>query len=172
MNALSNFPSELAISNVIQKLCVDTMGANNIPEGWELQSIAAAIRKQCMYNRVDPVLCLAQGIAESHFAVNPRARRSRKHKNIFNWLNTDDGKNHSFASYEEGIVQYCRTMTMEYLWLNDMDHGLPGWTTLDMMVRHDFMRPKGGRYASSLDYVKVVSSLSKKINEILGRERD
>ncbi len=172
MNALSNFPSELAISNVIQKLCVDTMGANNIPEGWELQSIAAAIRKQCMYNRVDPVLCLAQGIAESHFAVNPRARRSRKHKNIFNWLNTDDGKNHSFASYEEGIVQYCRTMTREYLWLNDMDHGLPGWTTLDMMVRHDFMRPKGGRYASSLDYVKVVSSLSKKINEILGRERD
>ena len=171
MKALSNFPTELAISLVIQKLCIDTMGPKCVPEGWELKSIAAEVRKQCMYNRVDPTLCLAQGIAESHFAVNPQARRSRNHKNIFNWLNTDDGKNHSFASYEEGIAQYCRTMAREYLWLNDMDHGLPGWVTLDMMVRHDFCRPKGGRYASALDYVKVVTELSRRIEEILRGER-
>lgn len=170
MTAIHNFPTEVAIQHVIQKTCIDIMGARNIPEGWDLESIAATVHKQCAGYKIDPVLCLAQGIAESHFAINPYAVRSRKHKNIFNWLNTDDGKNHTFASFEEGIIQYCRTMAIEYLWLNDMGPGLPGWVTCEMMYRHDFTRPKGGRYASSRDYERVIRGLCTTINNILKKE--
>jgi hypothetical protein len=116
---------------------------------------------------VDPVLCLAQGIAESHFALNPNARRTRTHRNIFNWLNTDDGNNYTFPSYEAGIEQYCKTMSREYYWVNDPDDGLPGWVTVEMMLRHDFKRPVGGRYASAGDYTAVVSQLASIINKVI-----
>ena len=155
------------IRNVIKTMCLKTMGESNTPDFWELDEIVDAVHDCCLCYSIDPVLCLAQGIAESHFAVNPHATRSRKHKNIFNWLNTDDGKNHTFATFEAGIQQYCKTMKREYFWANDQDADNPGWVTLDMMVRHDFMRPKGGRYASAKDYVRVITSLAKQITKII-----
>jgi hypothetical protein len=164
---INNFPTQVDISRVLQKLCIDTMGAKNIPEGWSLLRVAYAVNKYCLQYQVDPVLCLAQGIAESHFALNPNARRTRTHRNIFNWLNTDDGNNYTFPSYEAGIEQYCKTMSREYYWVNDPDDGLPGWVTVEMMLRHDFKRPVGGRYASAGDYTAVVSQLASIINKVI-----
>ncbi|MDD3535385.1 MAG: glucosaminidase domain-containing protein [Candidatus Cloacimonetes bacterium] len=164
---INNFPHEAAIRYVLQRQCIDAMGAYNVPSGWEKSSIARKLRDACIMHKVDPVLALAQGIMESHFAVNPYARRSRKHKNIFNWLNTDDGKNHTFASFEDGIEQYCKTMSREYYWADDPDKGLPGWVTLEMMLRHDFTRPKGGRYASAWEYTMKIRKLSATIKKNL-----
>lgn len=158
------------IKKVIQLRCIDAMGKNNIPAGWDLDSIAKAVHDNCKAQKVDYVLCLSQGIAESHWGINPNARRSRLHRNIFNWLNTDDGQNHTFATFEEGIKQYCITMGKEYMWPSDQDADSPGWVTLAMMLRHNFERPKGGRYASSPDYVRVITKLSQRINEIIRQE--
>ena len=164
---LSEFPNITQIRAVIQQHCVRNMGAENIPPDWDLDSIAGAVHKYCKQHQVDPVLALAQGILESHFAVNPQARRSRDNKNIFNWLNTDDGKNHAFPTYEAGIEQYCRTMRKEYYWKDDPDKGAVGWVSLEMMIRHDFMRPIGGRYATAWDYTITIEKLAKSIKKTI-----
>jgi len=164
---LTEFPTTAQIKQVLNCLCVKTMGKDNVPDGWDIDRIAAAIRRYCINYQIDPVLCLAQGIAESHFALNPKAKRSREHKNIFNWLNTDDGKNYAFATFEAGIEQYCKTMHREYYWLEDPDPGANGWVTVEMMIRHDFTRPIGGRYASAGNYTSTIASLAAKINKTM-----
>ena len=163
----TEFPTIEQIKKVLLTMCINTMGAEHIPVGWKLESIAAAVRNYCIQYQVDPILCLAQGIAESHWAINPKAVRSRKNKNIFNWLNTDDGKNYAFPSYEAGIEQYCKTMNREYYWGTDPDNGLVGWVTSEMMIRHDFKRPTGGRYASAANYTATITSLVKRIKSIM-----
>lgn len=167
MGFFNDFPQIDQIKQVLQTLCVNTMGANNIPEGWEIGHIATAVRQYCLQYQVDPVLCLAQGIAESHFAINPQAKRSRHHRNIFNWKNTDDGKNHTFATFEQGIEQYCKTMNKEYYWGTDPDNGLVGWVTAEMFIRHSAKRPIGGTYASAAGYTRTIAALVTKIKSIM-----
>lgn len=158
------------IAHAIQRTCIDTQGKHNIPEGWELNKIAQAVYDNCKKYKIEPFLCIAQGIAESHFAINPAGGRPRKHKNIFNWLNTDDGKNHTFKSFEAGIEQYCKTMSREYLWKNERSYDNPkfdGWVTLEMMQRHDFHRPIGGRYASAKNYTENVVIITNRVRKIM-----
>lgn len=159
-----------AIAHAIKRTCIDTMGKKNIPEGWELSSIAEAVYKNCKKYKIEPYLCIAQGIAESHFAINPATIHSRRHKNIFNWLNTDDGSNHDFKSFEAGIEQYAKTMAREYFWEGERSYDNPvfdDWVTFDMMFRHDFYRPIGGRYASSPQYTVHVGTIRNRVRDIV-----
>ncbi len=157
------------IAQVIKTTCVDQMGAKNKPEGWELNSIAKAVHDYCKKYKIDPSLCIAQGIAESHFAMNPASGRSRIHRNIFNWLNTDDGSNHTFKTFEAGVEQYCKTMRREYFWpdFKDPDTTPEGYVSFEMMQKHDFRRPIGGRYASAENYTRNVGTIVKRVRNLI-----
>lgn len=159
-----------AIAHAIKRTCIDTMGKQNIPEGWELSSIAEAVYKNCKKYKIEPYLCIAQGIAESHFAINPAGILPRRHKNIFNWFITDDGKTHTFKSWEAGIEQYAKTMAREYLWKGETSYDNPafdGWVTMEMMERHDFTRPIGGRYASAKNYTENVVIITNRVRRFI-----
>ena len=161
LGAVANqVPSAAKIQMVLQLMCVDTMG--KMPGN--IVTIAQAVRVFCMEYSVDPVMCMAQGIVECHFGCNPKAVRSIKTKNIFNVGNTDDGSNRQMESWEQGIECYCRLMAREYLW---RDMNTSGWVTMEMMAAHDFMRPKGGRYATAPDYTKQVTKVAGKIAKLL-----
>lgn len=158
------------IAYAIQATCIAPMGQKNIPEGWNLSSIALSVFNNCKKYKIEPSLCLAQGVAESHFAISPLAGRARRNKNIFNWLNTDDGKDHAFKSFEEGIEQYCKTMSREYLWKGERSYDNPsfdGWVTMEMMERHNFQRPIGGRYATAPNYTGYVRSINDRVRKLI-----
>ncbi len=159
--------SEVTIGKVIAVIeeAVNTWGSQRvIPEGgWSVETIAEAILKHCTRCKVDISMALAQGWVECHFGVNPSAVRSRKTRNIFNVGNVDSGANRGFASWEAGIAAYCELMAREYNYREEAD----GSVTLESMVRHDFTRPIGGRYASAPSYTAQVRALALKIRRKL-----
>ncbi|HNX38744.1 MAG TPA: hypothetical protein PL124_09690 [Candidatus Cloacimonadota bacterium] len=147
------------IVNVIKELCIKAFGKNAVID-CDFEKLAEAMLTKCAIYRVDPRLCLAQGIAECHFGVNPEARRSRKTRNIWNVGNVDDGGNRFFASYEAGMDVYLRLMSREYRYPAEGNIVTP-----EMMIRHDFVRPRGGRYATAPSYTKVIEGIVKKVDE-------
>lgn len=151
------------IKRVIQRMCLDMWGKKAvIAADWDLDEIADAVAKYCESCRVEPALCLAQGILEGHFGVAPTAKRTRLTRNIFNVGNVDDGRNRTMVSWAEGIRVYCRLMAREYCYRNE------GHTvSVEMMVKHDFVRPRGGRYATAPSYTKDVMGLAEKIRGLL-----
>jgi len=126
---------------------------------FDLDVMAALIHKLCWQWNVDVRLCLAQGILECHFGCNPAAKRSRVTKNIFNVGNVDDGRNRFFMSWEAGLSAYCHLMAREYCY---RDEGAV--VTPEMMIAHDFTRPKGGRYATAGSYTQDVAKIVAKID--------
>ena len=128
-----------------------------IPEDWDHKEISAYIHKYCRECKIDPVLALAQGVVESHFGVAPTAKRSRRTKNIYNVGNVDSGADEQQASWEKGIERYCRLLAKEYNWVPG------GPVTLEMMVEHDFTRPRGGRYATAKNYTDAVERVAARI---------
>jgi len=152
------------VKTVIQRMCLDVYGKKaEIPADWELAAIAQAVAGKAEQYRVEPVLALAQGILESHFGVNPAAVRSRKTRNIYNVGNVDDGGNRFFPSWESGIGAYIHLMAREYLYRNEGDT-----VTVEMMVKHDFVRPRGGRYATAPNYTKDVVKIAERIRKLVG----
>lgn len=119
-------------------------------KGWDARSLAEALVEQCEKNKVQLELALAQGWVECHFGFNPAAQRSRKTLNIFNVGNVDSGKNRNMTSWEDGIRVYCELMRREYNW----DEG--EYITLESMKKHDFYRPRGGRYATAPGYTDLI----------------
>lgn len=152
--------SEL-IRMIIQKLCVDIWGAKAVKTAdWDIQAIADAIYQGCLRFGVDPRLALAQGILECHFGLNPAAARSRKTRNIYNVGNVDDGGNRYFESYQAGIEAYCKLMAKEYNRGGNL-------VTPEMMIKHDFIRPKGGRYATAPSYTSDIAGIVKRIDKLI-----
>lgn len=142
------------IKSVIQKRCISAFGKSAVIP-WDLDSIANAIMCGACRHKVQVELALAQGIMECHFGCNPAAKRSRATKNIFNVGNVDDGRNRFFGSYEDGIDAYFRLMSREYRWPGEGDV-----VSVEMMQKHDFIRPRGGRYATAPSYTRDVVKLA------------
>ncbi len=128
---------------------------------WDAEDIALAIYNNCIKYKVDMVLALAQGVVESHFGVAPTARRSRNSRNIYNVGNVDSGADETQASWESGVERYCRLLAREYNWIPGSE------VDLQMMVEHDFNRPRGGRYASAPNYTQQVSIVGQKIIQLV-----
>lgn len=152
------------IKKIIQETCIKPFGkAAVLP--WDLDEIANILSLKCEQYHVDPRLALAQGILECHFGVNPAASRSRKTHNIFNVGNVDNGSNRYFSSWETGIGAYCLLMAREYCYRNEGDTVTP-----EMMIAHDFTRPRGGRYATAPSYTKDIAFIVKRIDAIVAKE--
>lgn len=127
---------------------------------WDAEEIALAIYNNCIKYKIDMVLALAQGVVESHFGVAPTAKRSRATRNIYNVGNVDSGADEAQGSWTAGIERYCRLMAREYNWK-------PGdEVSLEMMLEHDFYRPRGGRYASAANYSEAVQATGLRILKI------
>jgi flagellum-specific peptidoglycan hydrolase FlgJ len=150
--------SQEQIEEAVYDFSIGVWGAKAvIPGDWDYMKIAASIYENCSKYNIDPVLALAQGVVECHFGVAPTAKRSRRTKNIFNVGNVDSGADEAQASWEKGIERYCRLMASEYNWKPG------GPVTLQMMVDHDFVRPRGGRYATAKNYTEMVEQVAQKI---------
>lgn len=128
---------------------------------WDAEDIALEIYNNCIKYNVDMILALAQGVVESHFGVAPTARRTRRSKNIYNVGNVDSGADESQASWKAGIERYCRLLSREYNWNSGSE------VDLQMMIDHDFTRPRGGRYATAPDYTKQVSLVGDRILQLI-----
>ncbi len=147
---------------VVQHFSVGTWGVRAVTAAdWDAGEISEAIWDKCQQYGVDMLLAVAQGVVESHFGVAPTAVRSRKTKNIYNVGNVDSGADEGQVSWAAGIGRYCRLMKREYNWQPDEI------VSLQMMVEHDFRRPRGGRYASAPNYTVQVASVAQKIRTLL-----
>jgi flagellum-specific peptidoglycan hydrolase FlgJ len=155
---------KINILKVLQEMAVKPFGKRAVL-AFDLEQMAELIEKKCSQYKVDPRLCLAQGILECHFGCNPDAVRSRKTKNIFNVGNVDDGRNRFFLSWEAGLTAYCHLMAREYCYRNEGDV-----VTAEMMIAHDFTRPRGGRYATAPSYTKDIAKLVAKIDALTAQE--
>lgn len=148
------------IKKVLAEMCIKPFAKLLAKLPWDIDVMAGEIAAQCELYKVDPRLCLAQGIVESHFCCNPAAKRSIKNHNIFNVGNMDNGANKYFATYAQGLSAYCRLMSRYYHWRNEGSYVTP-----EMMIAHDFKGPKGGRYATALNYVPVIKAVLTKIDK-------
>lgn len=128
---------------------------------WDADEIALAVYNNCNKYKVDMILALAQGVVESHFGVAPTAKRSRRTKNICNVGNVDSGADESQISWNAGILRYCKLMAREYNWSPGAE------VTLQMMLDHDFYRPRGGRYASAPNYTQQVGKVGTRIMKLI-----
>lgn len=149
------------IKQVIKKRCIDAFGKKAVID-WDLDKISEAVARGAERYKVEAELALAQGILECHFGCNPAAKRSRATKNIYNVGNVDDGRNRYFSSYEAGIEAYFRLMAREYRWPGEGET-----VSVEMMERHDFRRPRGGRYATAPTYTRDVVKLAREIRKEL-----
>lgn len=147
------------IKQVLQEMAVKPFGKKAVLP-FDMDEMASLIEHKCAQYHVDPRLCLAQGILECHFGCNPDAGRSRKTKNIFNVGNVDDGRNRFFISWEAGLAEYCHLMAREYCYRNEGDT-----VTAEMMIAHDFTRPRGGRYATAASYTQDIAKIVAKIDK-------
>jgi len=149
------------IKQVLEKMCVKPFGKQaQIP--WAAEELAQLLAHKCAQYKVDPRLALAQGILESHMGCNPQASRSRKTKNLWNVGNVDDGGNRYFPTWEDGLAAYLRLMAREYCWREEGDVVTP-----EMMIAHDFTRPRGGRYATAPSYTKDIAAIVQKIDKLV-----
>lgn len=154
------------VKTVIQKMCIDTFGQDaRVP--WELDEIVDALMEGSSAHKVELELALAQGIAESHFGCNPAAVRSRKTRNIYNVGNVDNGGNRFYKSFRDGIIAYFKLMEREYCWKAEGD-----MVTLEMMLAHNFKRPRGGRYATAPSYTATVEKVAGRIRKLTGKGTD
>lgn len=142
------------LANILLEKCVKPFG-NTAVLDFDIPTMASDILKFAEQYKVEPLLCMAQGIVESHFGCNPKASRSRKTRNIFNVGNVDDGSNKYFASYAAGLERYFQLMHREYRWPEDMG----GYVRMSTMAKRDFNRPIGGRYATAPNYTKQVQAV-------------
>ena len=127
---------------------------------WDASEIALAIYDGCNKYKVDMILALAQGVVESHFGVAPTAKRSRATRNIYNVGNVDSGADETQGSWREGVMRYARLMAREYNWAPGSE------VSLQMMLDHDFYRPRGGRYASAPNYTLQVGKVASRIMQL------
>lgn len=146
------------IKQVLMKLAAGPWGKAAVM-AFDLDEIAELLERFSRAYHVEARLALAQGIAECHFGMNPAAKRSRATRNIFNVGNVDNGRNRSFRSYAAGIETYFQLMAREYCY---RDEG--SIVTAEMMIKHDFNRPRGGRYATAPSYTQTIAKLVKKID--------
>ncbi|MDP3114164.1 MAG: hypothetical protein Q8M98_05230 [Candidatus Cloacimonadaceae bacterium] len=153
------------MEKVVRYFSIGIWGKKAIIPGtdWCVECIACWIRRYCLKYKVDMILALAQGVVECHFGVNPAAVRSRKTKNIYNVGNVDSGANETQISWEAGIERYCKLMSREY----NRQEEAGGYVSLASMVKHDFTRPRGGRFASAPGYTKLVEQLGWRIRKLV-----
>jgi flagellum-specific peptidoglycan hydrolase FlgJ len=142
------------LADILLEKCVKPFGRNAVLD-FDIPTMAHDILRLSEEYKVESLLCVAQGIVESHFACNPQARRSRKTKNIFNVGNVDDGSNKYFLSYAAGLERYFQLMDKEYRWPEDKG----GYVRMSTMAKRDFNRPIGGRYATAPNYTKQVQAV-------------
>ncbi len=152
------------IADILLELCVKPFGRNVVVD-FDIPTMAQMILVFSIQYKVEPLLCIAQGVVESHFGCNPSASRSRKTRNIFNVGNVDDGSNKYFPDYASGLERYFQLMDREYRWPEDKD----GHVRMSTMAKRDFYRPRGGRYATAPNYTGQVQWAYNKANEILNR---
>ena len=152
------------LTNILLEMCVKPFGRNAVLD-FDIPTMAQNILKYSAKHKVEPLLCVAQGVVESHFACNTSASRSRKTKNIFNVGNVDDGSNKYFPDYASGLERYFQLMDREYRWPEDKG----GYVRMSTMARRDFQRPIGGRYATAPDYRKQVQYAHNRACELLNQ---
>jgi flagellum-specific peptidoglycan hydrolase FlgJ len=148
------------IKKVLQDMAVKPFGKKAVV-AFDMEDMAALIEAKCGQYKVDTRLCLAQGLLECHFGCNPAASRSRKTRNIFNVGNVDNGANRFFPTWEAGLNAYCHLLAREYCYRNEGNI-----VTAEMMIKHDFVRPRGGRYATAPTYTADIAKIVAKIDKI------
>lgn len=150
------------LADILLEMCVKPFGRTAVLD-FDIPTMAHDILRLSEKYKVEPLLCVAQGVVESHFGCNPSASRSRKTKNIFNVGNVDDGSNKYFPDYASGLERYFQLMDREYRWPEDKG----GYVRMSTMAKRDFYRPIGGRYATARNYTKQVQWAYNKADEIL-----
>lgn len=152
------------IRKVIKRYSIGVMGAAAVvpSEPWSIDNLAMWMLDASVAYRIEIGLMLAQATVECHFGVDPQAVRSRRTKNIFNVGNVDSGADEQQKTWEAGIIRYARVMHSEYLWAGEGET-----VTMEMMVEHDFRRPRGGRYATAPNYTQMVKNTYDRIQLIL-----
>lgn len=155
------------LADILVAKCVKPFGRTAVLD-FDIPTMANDILRFSEMYKVEPLLCVAQGIVESHFACNPQARRSRKTKNIFNVGNVDDGRNKYFPSYTAGLERYFQLMDREYRWPEDKD----GYVSLRTLAAKDFNRPIGGRYATAPSYTKDVQAVYWNLVQLLKAKQE
>lgn len=150
------------VQKVVKHYSIGIWGSKAVmPSDWDVEEIALAIYDGCNMYKVDMVLALAQGVVESHFGVAPTAKRSRATRNIYNVGNVDSGADEKQVSWRDGVMRYCRLMAKEYNWAPGKE------VNLQMMLDHDFYRPRGGRYASAPNYTLQVGKVASRIMQMI-----
>jgi flagellum-specific peptidoglycan hydrolase FlgJ len=150
------------IKLVLKRMCIDVFGKKAVV-AWDIDTMAEQLERYAGQYKVEVRLALAQGILESHFCVNPAASRSRTTHNIFNVGNVDDGGNRYFGDWQGGMAAYFKLMAREYCYRNEGNT-----VTAEMMVAHDFIRPRGGRYATAPSYTQDIAKIVEKIDKLIG----
>lgn len=153
------------VKKVITEKCIKAFKNAKVP--WDLDAIATALLEGSKKYKVQIELALAQGILECHFGCNPAAIRSRRTRNIFNVGNVDSGANRFFRTVEAGIDSYFRLMAREYCWRAEGDT-----VTVEMMVKHNFKRPRGGRYATAPGYTTSIAKIAEGIEKMFAKEKE
>lgn len=91
-------------------------------------------------------LMLAQGIQES--ALGTVGRRPLETKNIFDVGNVDDGSNHTFGQWHDGLYAYAHLMATSY-----------GCTAEEVCGNNFLNKHNGGHYASDPNYPQEIWNL-------------
>lgn len=100
-------------------------------------------------------LLLAQGIQESNFGTKGRAVRT---KNVGNVGNTDSGAAEYKDSWLQGLYRQAILLKEEY--------GVQSTNDVQRLLNTRFKRPKGGHYASDINYHYNISKILDDLHKI------
>jgi len=125
---------------------------NDLPALITGEDVALAAKQ---YN-IDPKLILAQGLNETHFGTNPKAKRALKYNSAFGMGSFDDGSQRmTFANGTDATLQYAKLLRTQYL----------GENKDSLSLLDNFVNLKGNRYADPKDTAKVYEGKLKKTVE-------
>lgn len=99
---------------------------------------------------------LAQGALESGFGTKGVAVKT---KNVGNVGNTDSGATESQSSWYNGLLRQATLLSKEY--------NYQGGFTADKFIASNFVRPRGGRYASDPGYKGKYVSILNQVRSLL-----
>lgn len=143
-----------AYSEICQKF-IDQNQPNPLGITGEMMAKGARGAYEKYQRYVPPELALAQLVLEGGIRNGKMDSRPIRTKNPFNVGNTDSGSNVSHNDVQSGIDTYYNLVASNYLG--------KGKTAKDLIS--NFVNQNGNRYASSMGYEKLLSSIAQQANK-------